>query len=76
MAEVTMWIRFIYLKIWSSSPVLRNLFLPTAHQTLKMAHEGTPQNFAWREGVQNNTWAPEMRILCINSYVVLIKINK
>jgi hypothetical protein len=37
--------------------VFRNLFfLPTANPTLTMARGDTPQNFALRKWVQNNTW--------------------
>jgi hypothetical protein len=31
-------------------------FLTTAHPTLTMARDGTPQNFALWKGVQNNMW--------------------
>jgi hypothetical protein len=34
-----------------SIAAFHNLFLPTAHPTLTMAHEGTPQNLALRKGV-------------------------
>jgi hypothetical protein len=35
--------------------VIRNLLLTTAHPTLKMAHEDTPQNFAlWKGDIKQN----------------------
>jgi hypothetical protein len=42
--------------------VFLNIFLPTAHPTLTVAREGTPQNFALRKRVQNNTWPQKMRV--------------
>jgi hypothetical protein len=41
--------------------LFRNLCLPTAHTTLTMAREGTPQNFALRKGAQNNAWSQTIR---------------
>jgi hypothetical protein len=42
-------------------------FLPTAHPTLTMAREGTPQNFALRKGGTKQCMATKMRILCVHS---------
>jgi hypothetical protein len=52
-----------------------NLFLPTAHPTLTMAHEGTTQNFALRKGGTKQYVVTKMWILYVNSKVKLIKSN-
>jgi hypothetical protein len=42
------------------SAVFRNLPLPTAHPTLTMAHEGTPQNFTLLKGGKKQYVATKM----------------
>jgi hypothetical protein len=49
-------------------------FLPTAHPTLTMAPEGTPQNFASRKGGTKQYVAKNADPVC-KFKVTLIKIN-
>jgi hypothetical protein len=52
-------------------------FVPTAHPTLEMSHEGTPQSFALRKGVTKQYVTKEADPICkLLSYRLLIKINE
>jgi hypothetical protein len=52
-------------------------FLPTAHPTLEMSHESTPQSFGLRKGGTKQYMTKEADPICkLLSYRLLIKINE
>jgi hypothetical protein len=59
MKHSLVWYSLYLTKYEDKLPVYIAPFLPMAHPTLTMAHDGTAQNFAL--GKQNNTWPEKMQ---------------